>query len=242
MASSTTHGASSILRRVHQGTQAAFPLSLDALRSYPFRTSPIPTLDKPIVELGIFRPKWPKFVPYIFGGPTTTVSLRNRHGRPTNHDGFSRKPSWKITLPRRFLCTTVVGRRRVILLMIDDMSRGASGQWVHGTLPEGNGIWRKGRSEVKGIFRREAPEHTATYSGGAAVTIHVIFGPEIHSKDDNNTLFVDKRLTCIQRLHQGCCRRKKHTLLCGGQKHLPLASINFLWTREVHNDLKESWV
>ncbi|GMN63592.1 hypothetical protein TIFTF001_032671 [Ficus carica] len=181
MASSTTHGASSILRRVHQGTQAAFPLSLDALRSYPFRTSPIPTLDKP-------------------------------------------------------------GRRRVILLMIDDMSRGASGQWVHGTLPEGNGIWRKGRSEVKGIFRREAPEHTATYSGGAAVTIHVIFGPEIHSKDDNNTLFVDKRLTCIQRLHQGCCRRKKHTLLCGGQKHLPLASINFLWTREVHNDLKESWV
>ncbi|GMN23022.1 hypothetical protein TIFTF001_011179 [Ficus carica] len=39
MASSTTHAASSILRRVHQGTHAAFPLSLAALRPYRRSTS-----------------------------------------------------------------------------------------------------------------------------------------------------------------------------------------------------------
>ncbi|GMN42145.1 hypothetical protein TIFTF001_011373 [Ficus carica] len=39
MASSTTHAASSILRRVHQGTHAAFPLSLATLRPYRRSTS-----------------------------------------------------------------------------------------------------------------------------------------------------------------------------------------------------------
>ncbi|GMN56725.1 hypothetical protein TIFTF001_025838 [Ficus carica] len=39
MASSTTHAASSILRRVHQGTHAAFPLSHAALRPYRCSTS-----------------------------------------------------------------------------------------------------------------------------------------------------------------------------------------------------------
>ncbi|GMN67260.1 hypothetical protein TIFTF001_036321 [Ficus carica] len=48
MASSTTHAASSILRRVHQGTHAAFPLSLIALRTYPLCTPPVPMLDKPV--------------------------------------------------------------------------------------------------------------------------------------------------------------------------------------------------
>ncbi|GMN70523.1 hypothetical protein TIFTF001_039588 [Ficus carica] len=39
MASSTTHAASSILRRVHQGIHEAFPLSLAALRPYRRSTS-----------------------------------------------------------------------------------------------------------------------------------------------------------------------------------------------------------
>ncbi|GMN72352.1 hypothetical protein TIFTF001_051991 [Ficus carica] len=39
MASSTTHAASSILRRVHQGTHAAFPLSFATLRPYRRSTS-----------------------------------------------------------------------------------------------------------------------------------------------------------------------------------------------------------
>ncbi|GMN23021.1 hypothetical protein TIFTF001_049051 [Ficus carica] len=76
MASFTTHAVSSILRRVHQGTHVAFPLSLTALRPYPLHTPPVPTLDKPIVELGIFRPKWPKSVPYIFGDCSLWLCFR----------------------------------------------------------------------------------------------------------------------------------------------------------------------
>ncbi|GMN47055.1 hypothetical protein TIFTF001_016235 [Ficus carica] len=47
MASSTTHAASSILRRVHQGTHAAFPLSLATLRPYRRSTS------RKVVMLGL---------------------------------------------------------------------------------------------------------------------------------------------------------------------------------------------
>ncbi|GMN64887.1 hypothetical protein TIFTF001_033971 [Ficus carica] len=69
MASSTTHAASSILRRVHQGTHAAFPLSLATLRPYRRSTSrKVVMYIAWIVELGRFHPKWPKSVPYIFGG------------------------------------------------------------------------------------------------------------------------------------------------------------------------------
>ncbi|GMN63587.1 hypothetical protein TIFTF001_032715 [Ficus carica] len=116
------------------------------------------------------------------------------------------------------------------------------------------------RSEVNGIFKRDVPEHNAPCSDGATVTIDVIFfarnrigvlfcwlrgtqnEPEIPPENDNNTLFVDGGLTCIQRLYQGCCRRKKHTLLFGGQKHLHVASQSFHQIQEVHNGLKEYWV
>ncbi|GMN72267.1 hypothetical protein TIFTF001_051979, partial [Ficus carica] len=101
----------------------------------------------------------------------------------------------------------------------NDVSRGTTGQRVHGALAG---------SEVKGIFRREASEHIAPCSGRAAATIHVIFGPEILLEDDNNALFVDGGLICVQRLHPGCGRKKKHTFLSGGQKHLPLANRSFL--------------
>ncbi|GMN35236.1 hypothetical protein TIFTF001_044993 [Ficus carica] len=53
-------------------------------------------------------------------------------------------------------------------------------------------------------------------------------GPEILPDDDNNALFVDGGLICVQRLHPGCGRRKKHTFLSGGQKHLSLADRSFL--------------
>lgn len=41
--------------------------------------------------------------------------------------------------------------------------------------PEENDIWRKDRSEMKGIFKREVPKHTTSCSSGTATTIHVIF-------------------------------------------------------------------
>ena len=44
---------------------------------------------------------------------------------------------------------------------------------------EENDIWRKDRSEVKGIFRREVSEHNAPCSDEAAVIIDDIFLLEI---------------------------------------------------------------
>ncbi|GMN60145.1 hypothetical protein TIFTF001_029240 [Ficus carica] len=80
---------------------------------------------------------------------------------------------------------------------------------------EENDIWRKDKSEVKGIFRREAPKLTAPCFGGVTATIRVIFGLEILPEVDNNILFMDRGPICIQRLPHDCCRIKKHALLSG---------------------------
>ncbi|GMN63996.1 hypothetical protein TIFTF001_033072 [Ficus carica] len=62
----------SLATHAHVALPPFFPLSLAANAAYAVRTPPalclppVPMLDKPIVELRIFRPKWPKSVPYIF--------------------------------------------------------------------------------------------------------------------------------------------------------------------------------
>ncbi|GMN54042.1 hypothetical protein TIFTF001_023177 [Ficus carica] len=61
---------------------------------------------------------------------------------------------------------------------------------------------------------------------GVFIEVEGALGHEIPKEDDNNTLSMDGGLTCVQRFHQGCCKRKKHTLLSRGQNI-------FLWLVQV---------